>query len=253
MLILKKFSLVAVALGAGLAFAMPPLPAAAQQQPTQEQPTWEQPAPEPFPEARDSGGSGLYYLLDFSLGNSKNANTNANFKANLDWSTSFGLGVGYRVGPLRIEGEFSNRFYRVGSIDLGVGSPFLVADYAGGIQSLNAMANVFVDLPTAGQMRPYLGAGMGIARVSAQYNESVCIIYCFSTSNEVVDDWDIVPTWQAMAGASFAMGSPNREWFIGYRYSETQDLKLNTLLGTTFVQEGIKDHSIMAGFRFLID
>jgi len=241
MAILRKSGFVAAVLSAALVLGALSLPAAAQEQPS------------PLPGARDSWGDGLYYLLNFSLGDSENPDTDADFGVDLDWSTSFGFGLGYRFGPLRFEGELSSHFYRVGSLDLGVASPFPAADYAGGMQALNAMANVFVDLPSAGRMRPYLGAGFGMARVSAEYSESVCIIYCFSTSNGVVDDWDRVNAWQALAGMSFQAWAPNREWFVGYRYYETQDLNLRTLSGDTFIQEGLKDHAIMAGFRFLIN
>ena len=256
MLISRKSGLIAVALGAGLAFTAQPLPAAAQEQqptweqPTQPQPAWDQPPPT---EAEGPWGEGLYYLLDFSIGDSKNPNTSADFGVDLDWSTGFGLGIGYRVNMLRVEGEFSSQFYRVGSLDLGVAPPFPAADYAGGMHAQNAMANIFIDLPAAGQMRPYLGIGAGFAWVSAEYNESVCIIFCFSTTNQVVDDWDRVSARQAMLGASFAGDSSNLEWFVGYRYYETDDLNYRTSGGTAFVQDGIKDHSIMGGFRFLVD
>ena len=240
MAILRKSGLVAAALSAGVLLAIPSLPAAAQEQPA------------PLSGVQQPWADGFYYLLDFSLGDSENPGTDADFGVDLDWSTSLGFGFGYRIGPLRLEGELSSHFYRVGSLDLGPASPFPAADYAGGMQALNAMANVFIDLPAAGRMRPYLGAGFGIARVSAEYNESVCIIYCFSTSNEVVDDWDRVNAWQVMGGLSFQAWAPNREWFIGYRYYETQDLKLRTLSGVDFTQEGLQDHAIMAGFRFLM-
>lgn len=240
---LRKTGLVAAILSAALALAIPSLPAAAQ----------EQPAPAPLPGAQQPWNDGFYFLLDFSIGDTKNPGTDADFGVDLDWSTGFGLGFGYRLGPVRLEAEFSDHFYRVGSLDLGPAAPFPTADYAGGMEAANGLANVLVDLPLTGRMRPYLGAGMGIARVDANYNESVCIIYCFSTSNEVVNDWDRVLAWQAMGGLSFSRGSGDVEWFIGYRYYETQDLNLRTLSGVAFNQDGLKDHSVMAGFRFLIN
>lgn len=240
MAIPRKSSVAAAALSAALVLAIPSLPAAAQEQPA------------PLPVAQEPWGDGFYYMLDFSVGDSENPDTSEDFSVDLDWSTSFGFGLGYRIGPLRLEGEFSTHFYRVGSLDLGPASPFPTTDYAGGMRSLNAMANVFIDLPAAGRMRPYLGVGYGIARVSAEYNESVCYLYCFSTSNEVVDDWDKVNAWQVMGGLSFQAWAPNREWFISYRYYETEDLNLRTLSGVNFVQEGLQDHAVLAGFRFLM-
>jgi len=161
--------------------------------------------------------------------------------------------MGYRLGPVRLEGDFNTHFYRVGSLDLGLASPFATADYAGAVRATNLMANLYVDLPAAGKMRPYLGAGYGVAWVEAEYNESVCFIYCFSTSNAVVDDSDRTTAWQATIGASIGTASPDREWYMGYRYYETGDLDFRTLSGVPFQQEGIQDHAFMVGFRFFIN
>lgn len=234
-----KFSLVTGVLALVAFLAMPPRPAAADQH----SPVTATVAPWP---------GGFYYLLDFGLGDPENPGTDADFSVDLDWSMNLGFGVGYRIGPVRLEGEFSNQFYRVGSLDLGLESPFPEDDYAGGMEALSAMANIFVDMPMAGRMRPYLGVGLGLARVSAEYNESVCFIYCFSTENAVVDDWDKALAWQAMAGFSFPAWSPKTEWFIGYRYYQTEDLNFTTIDGTAFRQEGLRDHSLMGGFRFFM-
>ena len=237
----RRFPTAIAALAASLFLAITAGPAAAQEQPA------------PGTNARQAWDSGFYYLIDFNLGDAENPNTDADFSVDLDWSTGFGFGMGYRMGPVRLEGDFNTQFYRVGSLDLGPASPFAAADYAGAMRTGNLMANLYVDLPTAGNMRPYLGAGYGVSWVEAEYNESVCFIYCFSTSNSVVDDSDRTEAWQAMIGASFGTSSPNREWYIGYRYYETDDLNFTTLSGVPFRQEGIQDHAFMAGFRFFID
>lgn len=239
----RKSSSATVARVAGLWLAMLTFPALAQ----------EPPGPAPLPNAAEPWPGGFYYLLDFSLGDSENPDTDADFSVDLDWSTSFGLGAGYRMGPLRLEGELNTHFYRVGSLDLGPSSPFPPADYAGGMRAYNAMANLYVDLPQAGAMRPFIGAGIGLARVEAEYNESVCFIYCFSTSNAVVDDWDAVAARQAMIGASFDAIGSNMEWYVGYRYYETDDLDFRTLSGVPFRQDGIRDHAFLAGFRFFVN
>jgi opacity protein-like surface antigen len=215
--------------------------------------TQSQQGPTPLPGAPEAWDDGFYYMLDFTLGDSKNPNTDAGFSVDLDWSTSVGFGVGYRLGPVRLEGQLLTQYYRAGSLDLTGASPFPPADYSGGMRTLNGMANLYVDLPAAGKARPYIGAGYGIARVSADYNESVCYIFCFSTKNEVVDDWDKVRAWQGMLGVSFASASPAMEWYIGYRYYETEDLNYHTLSGVPFTQEGLKDHAFMFGFRFLVN
>lgn len=215
-----------------------------------------EPAPPPPPPAAASPwSSGLYYMLDFSLGDTKNPDTSANFSVDADWTLGIGLGAGYRLGPVRLEAEYISDFFRVGSLDLELGNPFNPGTYAGGIKARGAMGNLYFDLPAAGEMRPYFGFGYGFVDVSVNYNESVCIIFCFSTQNVVVDDWDRARAGQIMAGFSFQHEGSKNEWFVGYRYFETDDLKLRTVdsLGpVSFTQDGLQSHTINFGFRFMI-
>lgn len=222
--------------------------------PTAPPPQQHEPAPAPAPfQPRPAWPSGFYYLMDFDIGDSANPQTDAGFGVDLDWGLGMGLGVGYRVaGMVRLEGELHANWYRAGSLDLEPAAPFPVFDYSGGVWAVGAMANLVVDLPAWGSARPYLGAGYGFSRVAADYNESVCFIFCFSTENEVVDDWDFAKAWQAMAGISFANPASNSEVFVGYRYFETDDLDFRTVSGTPFVQEGIKSHSLSVGIRFMM-
>jgi opacity protein-like surface antigen len=207
----RQFSAVVAAVAVSLAL-LAPLPARADHESTTQPPQQRPQEPTRLPGAKEAWDDGFYYALDFTLGDSANPNTDAGFSVDLDWSSSAGFGVGYRLGPLRLEGQLLTQFYRVGSLDL---------------------------------------TGGGLARVSADYNESVCYIFCFSTQNEIVDDWDKVNAWQGMLGVSFASASPNMEWYIGYRYYETEDLDFRTLSGVPFRQEGLQDHAFMFGFRFL--
>jgi opacity protein-like surface antigen len=210
----------------------------------------QEPAPiEPLPAWSD----GLYFLWNWDLGDSANPTTDADFSVDTEGSLGTGFGFGYRLaGMLRLEGEFHAQWFRVGSLDLGPGAPIVPFDYSGGLQATGLMANLFVDLPAWRTVRPYLGAGYGFSRVDAEYNESICIVICFSTDNKVVDDWDLAEAWQAQAGIAFTTREANSEIYIGYRYFETDDLKLQTLSGTPFTQEGIQSHTLSVGVRFLL-
>ncbi|UCH73353.1 MAG: outer membrane beta-barrel protein, partial [Rhodospirillales bacterium] len=186
---------------------------------------------EPLPAWSD----GLYFLWNWELGDASNPATDGGFNVDIEGSLGTGFGFGYRLaGMLRIEGEFHAQYYNVGSLDLGPAAPFPALDYSGGLWSVGTMVNLIVDLPLGGNARPYLGAGYGLSRVTAEYNESVCVILCVSTDNEVVDDWDFAEAWQAMAGIAFWNGAANSELYFGYRYFETDDLKFRTLSGTPF-------------------
>ncbi len=153
---------------------------------------------------------------------------------------------------IRAAAELFARILHVGSLDLGSASPFPPADYTGDMWTVGLMGNLYLDLPAAGRMQPYLGVGYGISQVTVQYNQAVCFIFCFSTDNEVASDYDVVRARQAMIGASFAGDSPGMEWHLGYRYFETEDLDFTTLSGVPFGHEGIRTHTVLLGMRFLI-
>ncbi len=72
-----------------------PLPAMAEHEPTQHP----APASQGYITATKPGT--LYFLLDFSLGDTKDAQTNADFDVSLTWTTAMGLGFGYRAAPVR--------------------------------------------------------------------------------------------------------------------------------------------------------
>jgi opacity protein-like surface antigen len=255
MITVRKLAAIACFMAVSL-ILLEPLPASAVHDPAPA------PAPEPVPGSapasapisveRPAWSNGGYFLLDLNLGDAVNPSTDADFDVDLDWLVGIGIAGGYRLGPVRFEGEISTTYFRVGSLDLGAGSPFAKADYAGGVSAERLMANIYFDVPTAGNMRPYLGAGYGVARVFAAYNESVCYIFCFSTKNEVVDDWTQVSAWQFMVGASFHNAQEATEWFIGYRYFATEELDFRAKGGPSFIQERLEAHSLNIGIRFLM-
>ena len=239
-------------LAAGFAL-LAPLPAAADHdtvpQPAQP-PADATPAP-PF-EPKKAFNSGGYYIMSFDLGGVENADTDADFSVDTDWATGLEFGGGYRLSFVRLEAELYTRFSRVGSLDLGGGAPFPAADYKGGIWTSGLMGNLYIDLPRAGKMRPYVGVGYGITRVSVDYNESLCFIFCFKTDNEVLDDYDIVQARQLLLGASFSHPTEKSEFFLGYRYFETEDFDLTTNGGDSFRHDGVVTHTFSIGIRFLI-
>jgi opacity protein-like surface antigen len=193
-----------------------------------------------------------YYFIGFDMGGATNSGTDAGFEADLGLQVGLDLGFGYRFGIISLEGELYARSIRVNSLDLGAAPPFPVDDYGGGVWTSGLMGNLIVDLPVPGQIRPYLGVGYGISRVSARYGDSLCFIVCAGSGNYVVDDYDIVMASQAMAGLRVSEPSKNVEMFLGYRYFATDDLEFSTIGGTGFRQDGIRSHIFSVGIRFKV-
>ncbi len=91
-----------------------------------------------------------------------------------------GLAVGYRLGSFRIEGEYFYRGTRYGSTDEPIFSdgwkPSDSTQYNDGVEdavdnlmSHNVFANVYYDYRTTSKFTPYVGIGLGLARVSVDY------------------------------------------------------------------------------------
>ncbi len=228
-----------------LSLVLAPLAAKAEHEPKPRDAT-----PAPIPAAAPATPAGFYFLIDLSTGDTKDSRTNAGFDVNLTWTSALNLGLGYRTGPIRLEGVLFDHFFRVAALEVGLEAPFEEDQYAGGVTAQGLMANVFYDIQAAGRAKPYLGAGYGYAKVEAIYSEAYCYYYCYSTTNDVVNDWDQVAVWQAMAGVSFPAWSPKTEWFVGYRYFGTADANLRTTNGIAFTQDGLQSHSVNGGFRF---
>ena len=93
-----------------------------------------------------------------------------------------GLTIGYRLGNFRGEGEY---FYRAtthndqATPDVGNNAILtakldqeidLAEEGIDDVMSHNAFANLYYDIPTTSKFTPYIGVGIGIARVSIDYS-----------------------------------------------------------------------------------
>ena len=85
-----------------------------------------------------------------------------------------GLSVGYRLGNFRAEGEY---FYRNANHDStdnpypeGIGAGYeVIQDAVDDVLSHNFFANLYYDYHSDSKFTPYLGFGIGLARVSVAY------------------------------------------------------------------------------------
>jgi opacity protein-like surface antigen len=105
------------------------------------------------------------------------------------------------------------------------------------LRALSLDLNIYYDLPTAGPVRPYLGAGAGLAQVSLD--------------DALIEDEASTLNLQAMAGVSAAV-SPRANIFAEARYQRLGSIELETQFGNTSGNDKIAPDnlSVFAGVRF---
>ncbi|GEM_PF-984858 len=161
----------------------------------------------------------------------------------MEFNEGYGLtgAIGYRprntnsmLDNLRFEAEMGYR-----DNDMGTYSDALLGinTIDDGMQVQTFMANMFVDLGD-GPWRPYLGGGLGMARV-------------FLESNGLgIDDTDMVFAYQGMAGIYYTVPSmPVVELGLGYRYLGTTDPQFTSNRNSQ-VEFEYDAHIVEAGARF---
>lgn len=147
------------------------------------------------------------------------------------WAAMIAGGYAWGNG-LRTELEFSYRDNDVDRVTPGVGG-------SGSINALAGMANVLYDFDFGIGLKPYLGAGLGFARVEAEN--------IGNASGVFTDDGDTSWAWQGIAGASYGV-TDNVDLTLDYRYFQAPDLKLNTGVGSYDTE--YQNHTIMVGVRY---
>jgi opacity protein-like surface antigen len=160
-----------------------------------------------------SGSAGLSSLEDSSTGSNR-----VNFKAKYD-NPGFDVhgAIGRELGSgVRAEGEIGYQkinLAKIGVSNGGLGG--LRSGQAGGDSSaLSVMANGYYDFQTGTRWKPYVGVGLGVARVNADG---------MSVNNvQIADDEDAVFAYQAMVGLGYDVTSTGTA-YIGYRYFGTED------------------------------
>lgn len=157
------------------------------------------------------------------------------------FDTGYGLGVvgGYDYGTWRLEGEFT---YRVNDNKEVTGGG--TTDPIGGdTSSMALMLNAYYDFrmvsPT---LVPYIGAGVGGARVAAEVTDP--------TAGTVIDDNDMVVAYQLAAGVGFVV-SKQVTIDLGYKYFATADPSFEvTGAGGAKIDVEYGSHNIFLGARY---
>jgi len=164
----------------------------------------------------------------------------------------FGGALGYEWrGGWRAEAEVAHRKNDFDQVtirtDGGLGAQLgfgslngATLDIGGDVTSLAGMANVYYDVPLGWAVRPYVGAGLGVARIDAELTLGPLLL---------VDETDTVLAWQIMAGLSYP-ATERISLSVGYRYFATQDAELSETVGGRTFDSEYRSHNLELGVRF---
>lgn len=165
-----------------------------------------------------------------------------------DEGWGFGAAFGTRLGQVgeknrwRLEGEFSLRSNDVEAHKLNGGAA--LAGSTGEMKSSAFMVNALIDFNEAAKFTPYIGAGVGLAKVDASG-------FGVSAIPTVLDDDSTVFAYQAILGAGWEV-SERAELFLEYRYFATDDVSVTTSGSTGMVNTDLsyETNNVLFGARF---
>jgi opacity protein-like surface antigen len=176
---------------------------------------------------------GVSYVQDATLLDSTGAANSGTL--NFDQGYSMNAALGYRPRYTNSFADYTRWELELGLSDNEIDSASLnggMVAVDGDVQVARLMANMYIDLPVTQQWRPYLGGGVGVARVHAEQDE------------------DTVLAWQGMAGLYYTPESfPAAEIGGGYRYLKLSDPKFTDPALGSIVEIEYDAHLVEAGVR----
>ena len=176
----------------------------------------------------------------------------------MGFNASLSLGYAFASG-LRIEGEggyLENCFTEMnvktpGTLELLGPAPSGETKISGHFSALTLMLNAFYDVKIGGGVVPYLGGGLGVARLSVDKS----LRGAPSPGRSLIDDDDYVFAYQVGAGLSYKVGAlggglPEVTVSLDYRYmSAFDDPKFKEALTGNYVESEFGGHYIGGGIR----
>jgi len=202
--------------------------------------------PEPVPEAEitnpmkvDHDVAGPYLRLDAGYGlnmDSDGTQTAGDFTGeSIDNAAIIGLGLGYKHNE-NFRGDVTLS-YRP---DADVSATTAAGNTASTeVNGMSAMINGYWDIAKTNAFTPYVGAGIGMARLST--SEQTTTGGIANEPGETANNF----AWALMAGTAVDI-TDNLEADVGYRYMNMGDFKLQ---GSTSYDD-LQAHEVRAGLRF---
>ena len=161
----------------------------------------------------------------------------------VDSGTGFGITLGRTYGQIRGEIEYTARMNDVKSHSLNGGAA--LPGSTGEVKSNAFMLNGYYDISTGSAFIPYIGAGLGMAKVEFD-NFGVAPI------PDVLNDNESQFAYQFMVGGDFVTSDKLR-LFAEYRYFTTSDVDVTTSTATGSVSNSIsyKTNNVLVGARIM--
>ena len=155
------------------------------------------------------------------------------------WSEYLGLGYAFQ-NNFRLEGELGHRFNDFDEDDIDT-----EADLSGNGETRvwSAMANLFYDFNRGGKLEPYVGIGVGAARINVRGTDSINPFF-------FVDGEDTVFAYQGMVGFAVGLGE---QWDldVGYRYFKADGAEYDSIQFTNQSGELDYEHQALTiGLRY---
>jgi OOP family OmpA-OmpF porin len=158
-------------------------------------------------------------------------------KADYDTGLAGAIALGFkRSDGFRSEFEIAGRSNDVGSLQGMSGA-------SGDVDAFTAMGNILYDFQGFGKIKPYLGGGIGLARVRFDGVRPV--------GGGQINDHDLAFAYQGIAGLSYAINN-TFEVFGDYRYLGTSDLDFQEAVSGSTVSADYGNHTLMGGIRIAL-
>lgn len=153
----------------------------------------------------------------------------------------FGIGAGFRTNWVRSDVTVDSS-----AAQTYKGTIATTDDVTAKVQTVSALLNVYADLGTWYRLTPYIGAGIGAARVKvSDFNSVITPPYSGEASQ-----WNMA--WAAMAGAALAI-SQNLQLDLGYRYLNVGNVDSIDRLGGHVTFKNVGAHELRVGLRWNLD
>ncbi len=129
-------------------------------------------------------------------------------------------------------------------------TPCLDPEGNGDLESLSGFGTAYFDIPLAGWVRPYLGAGVGFMRVNADVGTRATVGNAPVGRFAILDATDTVVAYRGTAGVSFDMEFADFDIAYHYTFSDKPSIPgRGTLVNFTFNRR-FNIHSLTAGVKF---